>query len=92
MPAETLIQMIEATFKYFGALGNWHKDPDGVQAVSDVKDKIIQDLEAFSAEPTKSDLQELCREWRAQRIELEGETTYPPDMFIESVCQVIEIS
>lgn len=92
MPAESHIQMIEATFKYFGAMGDWHKDPAGVDAVREVKEKMIQNLQSFSNEPTKAEMQELCREWRAQRIELEGEASYPPDMFIESVCQVIEIS
>lgn len=92
MPADSLNQMIEATFQYFGVMGDWHKDPEGVQAVREMKESMIQDLEVFSEAPTKSDLQELCREWRSRRIELEGEASYPPDMFIESVCQVIEIS
>ncbi len=92
MPVEHYIQMIEATFTYFDSLGDWHKDPDGVEAVREMKDKMIEDLKAFAAQPSKTDLQELCRQWRSQRIEPEGEASYPPDMFIESVCQVIEIS
>ena len=92
MPADADIQMIEATFTYFQSLGDWHQDPAGLAAVREVKDQMIQDLEGFSEAPTKEELHELCREWRTRRIELEGEASYPPDMFIESVCQVIEIS
>lgn len=92
VPAESHIQMIEATFTYFGTLGDWHKDPDGVEVVREVRDRMVQDLKGFTAEPSRQELQELCGQWRAQRIEPEGEASYPPDMFIKSVCQVIEMS
>ncbi len=92
MTAEGLIGMIDTTFEYFGSLGDWHQDPAGVDAVREVRDRMVRDLDTFSEEPSKSEVAELCQEWRALRIELTGEATYPPDMFIESVCQMIEIS
>lgn len=92
MATEDLIGLIDTTYEYFGALGDWHQDPAGVDAVREVRDRMVRDLEMFEGEPSKSEVAELCREWRALRIELTGEATYPPDMFIESVCQVIEIS
>jgi hypothetical protein len=92
MAVENLVGMIDATFTYFQSLGDWHKDPAGVDAVREVRDRMVRDLESFSQRPSKSELAELCREWRAMRIEIDSEASYPPDMFIESVCQVIEIS
>jgi len=92
MKVDPLIGMIDATFQYFGALGDWHQDPDGVDAVRQIRDRMVTDLEAFSAGPSRDEVAELCKEWRALRIEPTGEASYPPDMFIESVCQVIEIS
>jgi hypothetical protein len=92
MPAANLVQMIDATLTYFGSLGNWYKDPAGVEAVREVRDRMVRDLESFHEGPSKPELAELCRQWRALRIEASGEPTYPTDMFIESVCQVIEIS
>lgn len=87
-----LIGMIDATFAYFQSLGSWQKDAVGVTSVREVRSRMVKDLETFSGTPSKSDLQELCRQWRALRIESNGPPSYPPDMFIESVCQVIEIS
>jgi len=92
MKTESLVKMIDATVLYFGSLGNWHKDPAGVEAVREVRDRMVRDLEMFSDDLSTSELAELCREWRASRIEPTGEASYPPDMFIESVCQVIELS
>lgn len=92
MATAGLIGLVDATFDYFKSLGQWHQDPTGVEAVRQVRDRMVRDLEAFNTEPSKSELAELCREWRSLRIERTGEATYPPDMFIESVCQVIEIS
>ena len=84
--------MIDATVTYFTSLTSWYKDPASLQAVRDVRDRMARDLESFSGDPSQSELMELCQQWRAQRIELDGPATYAPDMFIESVCQVIEIS
>jgi hypothetical protein len=92
MPAEQFVKMIDATFSYFGSLGKWHQDPAGVDAVRQVRDRMVRDLADFAGEPSPVELAELCREWRAQRIEVEGSPRYPPDMFIESVCQFIELS
>lgn len=92
MKAVGLIGLIDTTFAYFGSLGAWHQDTAGVDAVREVRDHMVRDLEAFDGEPSKDEVAELCREWRGLRIEIAGEATYPPDMFIESVCQVIEIS
>ncbi len=92
MSAENLIGMVEATFVYMQSLGDWYKDPAGVDAIREVKDRMVRDLESFSDNPTKTDLTELCREWRASRIEIEGDASYPPDIFIESVCEMIKIS
>ena len=92
MRVDYLTGFIDDTFKYFQALGDWHKDPAGVQAVRQVRDRMVHDLEAFNTEPTKADVKELCREWRAMRIQPTGEASYPPDMFIESVVQILEIS
>lgn len=92
MTAEGLIGLIDTTYEYFGALGNWHQDPAGIDAVREIRDRMVRDLEVFDSKPTKSEVAELIREWRALRIEITGEATYPPDMFIESVCQAIEIS
>jgi hypothetical protein len=92
MAASGFIGLVDVTFDYFRSLGAWHKDPTGVEAVRLVRDRMVRDLEVFDGKPSKSDLAELCREWRGLRIEITGEATYPPDMFIESVCQVIEIS
>lgn len=92
MAGTDLIGLIDVTFGYFTSLGAWHKDPAGVEAVRETRDRMVHDLEAFDSEPSKAELAELCREWRGLRIEIGGEASYPPDMFIESVCQVIEIS
>lgn len=92
MSAANLVGMIDATLIYFRSLGDWHKDPAGVEAVREVRDRMVRDLESFSKGPSKPELTELCCAWRAMRIETDGEASYAPDMFIESVCQVIEIS
>jgi hypothetical protein len=92
MSAAAIINMIDATFAYFQSLGAWHRDPAGVEAVREVRDRMVRDLESFGEGPSRAELAELCRDWRASRIEVGGEASYPPDMFIESVCQVIEIS
>lgn len=92
MAVTHLIGLIDATFEYFKSLGSWHKDPSGVEAVRAVRDRMVRDLEAFNGAPSSAELTELCQQWRALRIEATGEATYPPDLFIESVCQVIEIS
>ncbi|QDT25037.1 hypothetical protein [Gimesia panareensis] len=92
MTVDALIGMIDVTFDYFGALGDWHQDPEGLEAVRQIKEQMLQDLQEFEREPSDYELIELCRDWRALRMEPEGEATYPPDMFIESVCQVIEVS
>lgn len=84
--------MVDATFDYFKSLGTWHQDPAGVEAVRHVRDRMVRDLEAFNGKPSPAELRALCRDWRSLRVEIAGEATYPPDMFIESVCQVIEIS
>lgn len=92
MASTGLVGLVDVTFDYFQSLGAWHKDPAGVEAVREVRERMVRDLEAFDGTPSKAELAELCREWRALRIEAGGAATYPPDMFIESVCQVIEIS
>jgi len=92
MSAAKLVGMIDATFTYFQSLGKWHKDPAGIEAVREVRDRMVRDLESFSQGPSKPELAELCREWRATRIEAGGKSSYPTDLFIDSVCQVIEIS
>lgn len=92
MAATNLIGLIDVTFDYFKSLGSWHKDPTGVGAVREVRDRMVRDLEAPGGTPSPAELTELCREWRGLRVEVAGEATYPPDLFIESVCQVIEIS
>jgi hypothetical protein len=92
MAATGLIGMVDATFDYFKSLGAWHQDPDGVGAVRQIRDRMVLDLEGFDSNPSKSELAELCRAWRGLRIGIVGEATLPPDMFIESVCEVIEIS
>ena len=65
MRVDYLTGFIDDTFKYFQALGDWHKDPAGVQAVQQVRDRMVHDLEAFNTEPTKADVKELCRDERA---------------------------
>lgn len=92
MAASMLIGLVDATFNYFQSLGDWHKDPVGLEAVRVMRDRMVVDLESLSDQPTSAELAELCRQWRGMRIEIDGEATYPPDMFIESVCQIIEIS
>ncbi len=92
MNAATLKIMINATYDYFVKLGDWHKDEAGVEAVMKVKDQMVADVEAIDGKAGKDELEECCRRWRAMRIEFGEEAVYPPDMFIESVCQVIEIS
>ena len=87
-----LVKLVDVTFDHFKSLGAWHKDPAGVEAVREVRDRMVRDPEAFAGKPSKAELAELCRDWRDLRIEPAGAATYPPDMFIESVCQVIEIS
>jgi hypothetical protein len=91
MAAEGIVKMIEATFAYFTSIGNFRQDPIGVNAVRQVRDRMVSDLGAFTAKPTPIELAELCREWRAQRIDTEGPPSYPPDLFIESVCEAIEL-
>jgi hypothetical protein len=90
--AERFVQMIEASFSYFASLGKWHQDPAGVDAVQMIRDRMVRDLKGLLGEPSPTELAKLCREWRGLRIEVEGPASYPPDMFIESVCQVIELS
>jgi hypothetical protein len=92
MSATNLIGMIDATLVYFQSLGDWHKDPAGVEAVRAVRDRMVEDLESFAEKPTTEEIRDLCRQWRGSRIEISGDATYPPDMFIESVCQAIELS
>lgn len=92
MAATGLIGLVDVTFDYFKSLGAWHQDPEGIEAVRQIRDRMIQDLEAFDRKPSAEELADLCREWRGLRIEFGETATYPPDMFIESVCQVIEIS
>jgi len=92
MSAEGLIGLVDVTFDYFKSLGAWHQDPAGLEAVRQIRDRMVRDLEAFDGKPSKAELAELCREWRGLRLEIDGAATYPPDMFIESVCEVIEIS
>lgn len=87
-----MIGMIESTYTYFQALGNWHQDPAGLEAVQEIRDRMIQDLQSLDDSLDQSELKELCRQWRASRIEFDGDASYPPDMFIESVCKVVEIS
>ena len=88
----TLIGIVEATFKYFIALGKWHQDPEGVEAVRRVKEDIVADLKALPASPSRQELDELFCHWRSRRIDFSGEATYPPDMFIESVCEALAIT
>lgn len=91
--ADGLIGMVDATFVYFKSLaGSWYKDPASVEAVRQIRDRMVHDLNAFDSKPSKEELAELCREWRSLRIEFSGDATYAPDMFIESVCEVIAIS
>lgn len=90
--ATHLIGLVDVTFDYFTSLGSWHKDPAGVEAVREVRDRMARDLEAFDRTPSTAELADLCREWRGLRIEVAGPASYPPDLFIESVCEVIEIS
>lgn len=92
MAASGTIGLVDATYDYFKSLGAWHKDPAGVDAVRQIRDRMVRDLEALDSKPPRAKLAELCKEWRALRIERTGKATYPPDMFIESVCQAIEIS
>jgi hypothetical protein len=91
MAADVFVQMVDATFVYFTSLGNWHEDPAGVEAIRNVRDRMVHDLDALSGEPTDAQQAELCRRWRAQRIAREGAPIWPPDMFIESVCQAIDL-
>ena len=77
MRPERLVEMIEATFTYFGSLGTWYQDPAGVEAVREVRGQMVRDLAGFSAEPCRSELAESCRKWRRQRIEWEGLASYP---------------
>jgi hypothetical protein len=53
---------------------------------------MVRDLQELPGDAEKGELASLCRQWRSLRIEALGEATYPPDMFIESVCQVIELA
>lgn len=92
MAASGMTGMVDATFVYFTSLGERHKDPAGIEAVRQVKDRMVRDLETLGGNPSKSELADLCRDWRGLRIETTGKATYPTDMFIESVCQVIELS
>jgi hypothetical protein len=92
MAAERLIKMIDSTFNYFEMLGKQKQDPASVEAVRKVRDQMVSDLTTLAGEPSSDELNELCRSWRSQRIAFEGPPVYAPDMFIESVCQVIELS
>ena len=92
MEVDRLIGMIDATFDYFGSLGDWYEDPAGVEAVCQVRDRMVRDLGILNDEASKDEVAELCREWRASRIEPTEDATYPPDKFSESVCQAIDIS
>jgi len=92
MPPSTLVGIIEATFDYFIALGKWRQDPEGGEAVRRVKDGMIEDLGSFDQGLTHSEVDDLCRTWRSQRIEFTEEAAYPPDMFIESVCEAVAIT
>jgi len=92
MAAEHYVMMIDATFAYFGPLTKRYQDPASLDAVQQVRTQMVNDLASFPGKPSPAELAELCRRWRARRIEAEGPATYAPDMFIESVCQVIELS
>jgi hypothetical protein len=90
--ADRLTKMIDATYNYFGSLGNFYQDPAGLAAVREVRDRMVNDLTMFARDPSRPELADLCAQWRATRVESDGPASYPPDMFIESVCQVIELS
>lgn len=92
MAAERFVKMIDGTFSYFEMLAKQKQDPASVDAVRKVRDQMLSDLTAFDREPSSDELGELCRSWRTQRIEFNGPPVYAPDMFIESVCQVIELA
>jgi len=92
MAPDRLLKMIDATFTYFASLAKFYQDPPGLDAVREVRDQMARDLAKFTEEPSRAELVELCRQWRAQRIEIGREASYPPDEFIESVCQVFELS
>ncbi len=92
MESQRLIQMINGTFTYFTSLASWHDDPAGLQAIRDVRDQMTRELKALGNDVTRDQLTDFCRRSRSQRIDVDGPATYPPDMFIESVCQVIELS
>lgn len=92
MAAERFIKMIDGTFSYFEMLAKQKQDPASVEAVHKVRDEMVSDLTSLDGEPSSGELAELCRRWRAQRIEIAGPPVYAPDMFIESVCQIIELA
>ena len=92
MAAERFVRVVEATFRYFGSLGKWHLDPAGVDAVREIRDLMVRDLSSLPGEPNASELAALCRKWREHRIEPDGAATLPPDLFIESVCEAIELA
>lgn len=91
MSSGRLAGMVEASYAYFQSLGAG-QDPAGVEAVRRVRDRMIGDLEACGPTPSPAGLAKLCREWRGLRIDPVGAAAYLPDMFVESVCEVIELS
>jgi len=90
--AERFTKMVNDTFAYYETLGDFYQDSIGTQAVRNVRDRIVGDLGRCSTEPSTAELKALCRHRRKLRIEPEGKASFPPDMFIESICQVIELS
>jgi len=92
MEIDAIVDLINLTFGYYEAVGRTDDDQVGLDAVREVRDRMLRDLKGFDQGPSKTELGELSREWRTLRIEPTGPPEYPPDLFIEDVVDVIEAS
>lgn len=90
--ASSVVKMIASTFEYFETLAKTHDDAPALGAVREVRDRMVREVGALSASPTSTEMRELCRRWRSQRRQPAGPASLPPDLFIESVCQALEVS
>jgi hypothetical protein len=91
MATKGIVDLIEITFREFQSLAKWHQDPAGLEAVQKVRDEMLKELTAFDAQPTRSQVAEFCQSWRQRRLQPEGPASYPPDFFMETVCQLLEM-
>jgi hypothetical protein len=92
VPTERLIGLVNTTFEYFRSLAAYYQDAEAIDSIREVRDRMIWELSLLPDVPAASEVFSLCSRWRARRIELDGPPEYPPDMFIESLCEAIELA